>query len=277
MPNKKIIITGCSSGFGLLMAHRFAKDGWQVLATTRHPEKLSTQVPNLQVLPVDIYQANDRIKVTEYVQQIWRGSVDCLINNAGYGLAGPFEMLTEQALRHQIEVNFFAPLLLTQGLLPSLRTAKGKIIHLSSSLGFTGMPLHSLYAASKFALEGWSESLYYELAPHGVQVALVEPGGFRTNFSQNMVWSSESNAGNALYDKQLQGFQNFFKKLSARGKGKNPDQVVDAIVSLANRSVMPLRTRVGQDAHALYYLRRLLPQCVADRVLRCISNHLLGL
>lgn len=275
MFNKRVIITGCSSGFGQLMVYRFAEEGWQVLATTRHPERLKENTGNIYVLAADITQPDGRANVIDHVQKHWNNELDCLVNNAGYGLAGPLEMLKEEQMRRQIEVNLFAPLLLTQELLPSLRAIKGRIINLSSSLGFIGMPLQSLYASSKFAMEGWSESLHYELAPHGVQVALVEPGGFRTGFAQNMEWPLETNTDVPLYDRQLNGFHNFFTGLSQRGKGNNPARVADVVVKLASQQIMPIRTRVGTDAHGLYYLRRILPQRVADMLLRRISKRLM--
>ncbi len=275
MLNKRVIITGCSSGFGQLMAYRFAEEGWQVLATTRHPEKLKANAKNIHVLAADIMQPDGRANVVDYVKKYWGGELDCIINNAGFGLAGPLEMLAEEQIRRQIEVNLFAPILLTKALLPNLRASKGRIINLSSVLGFTGMPLQSLYASSKFALEGWSESLHYELAPHGMQVALVEPGGFRTSFAQNMEWPLETNTDAPLYKQQLNGFRSFFTKLSQRGKGNNPACVVDVVVKLASQQTMPIRTRVGTDAHALYYLRRILPQRVADMLLRRISKRLM--
>jgi NAD(P)-dependent dehydrogenase (short-subunit alcohol dehydrogenase family) len=257
------------------MAYRFAEKGWQVLATTRHPERLKENTENMYVLAADITQPDGRANVLDYVQKHWNNELDCLVNNVGFGLAGPLEMLTEEQIRRQIEVNFFAPLLLTKILLPSLRAVKGRIINLSSLLGFAGMPLHSLYASSKFALEGWSESLHYELVPHGVQVTLVEPGGFRTGFAQHMEWPLETAAGTPLYKQQLNGFRDFFTRLSQHGKGKNPAHVADIVIKLASQQTMPLRIRVGTDAHALYYLRRILPQRVADMLLRGISKRLM--
>lgn len=273
---KRITITGCSSGFGRIMAYRFANKGWQVLATTRHPELLQ-QANNLHILPADIAHSQGRANIAGFIADRWNGKLDCLINNAGYGLAGPLEMLTEEQIRQQIEVNLFSPLLLTQDLLPFLREAKGRIINISSALGYTGMPLQSLYSASKFAIEGWSESLYYELAPHGVQVTLVEPGGFRTGFAQHMEWPVENSSQVSLYEHQLSGFRDFFTRLSQRGKGKNPERVIDTVINLANRPIMPLRMRVGQDAHALYYMRCIFPQRFVDRLLLRISKRLLGI
>lgn len=271
---KYVLITGCSSGFGRLMLKRFLDNGWVVLATTRHPKQIEG-APGLHVLPYNVAVSSEREKITQYVAQYCSDGLDCLINNAGYGLAGPLEALSEEQIRQQFEVNFFAPLLLTRDLLPSLHKARGKVINISSVLGFTGMPMQSLYAASKFALEGMSESLHYELAPHGVQVTLVEPGGFRTGFSDGMDWPAADLQAFPLYQNHFQGYRNFLRRVSKEGKGKDPSHVAETVLKLANRKSLPLRVRVGEDTHALYYLRKSLPQKIADGVLRKISRTIL--
>ena len=255
------------------MLNRFLENDWTVVATTRNPEKIKI-ASNLHILPYNIAMPLERERIIEYVTQHCSNGLDCLINNAGYGLAGPLEALNEEQIRQQFEVNFFAPLLLTRDLLPSLYKVKGKIINISSVLGFTGMPMQSLYAASKFALEGLSESLHYELAPHGIQVTLIEPGGFRTGFAEGMDWPTDPQAF-PHYQRHFQGYQNFLKRVSKVRKGKNPSHVADVVYQLANRQSLPLRVRVGEDTHALYYLRRSLPQKIADRVLKRISRIIL--
>ncbi len=275
---KTILITGCSSGFGRLMVERFLHSGnWKVFATTRHPEQLNDiQSDNLTVLPLNVALNSERTAIVERVAELCSNSLDCLINNAGYGLSGPLESLTEEQIRLQFEVNFFAPLLLTRDLLPALRAAKGKVINISSVLGFVGMPLQSLYVASKFALEGLSESLSYELGSHGIQVCLVEPGGFRTRFVANIQWpcKSSNSVDSVVYEPQMQGYRRFLARRMEQ-PGNDPTRVADAVFSLSNKSVVPLRVRVGQDTQALYYIRRSLPQKVADHVLRNMSKKLL--
>lgn len=271
MQMQHIVITGCSSGFGKLMATSFARAGWQVLATTRTPAQLEPQ-QNLHVLQADITKDEGRAAVVSYVQQNWSGKLDCLINNVGFGLNGAFETLSEEQARRQFEINLFAPMILTKNLLPALRATKGRIINLSSVLGFAGMPLASLYVSSKFALEGWSESLHYELQPQGVQVALVEPGVFRTNFGKNLEWGT---ADNSAYAAQVNHFKDFFDR-KTKGPGNNPDAVAKTILKLATRKHMPLRTRIGNDSQGLYFLRRLMPQRVADMIMRSISRQLMG-
>lgn len=277
MQSRRVLITGCSSGFGRKMVKRFLMAGWEVFATTRHPDRLEQNISkaSLHILPYNVADASEREKIVEYLQEQSPNGLDCLINNAGYGLAGPLEALSEEQIRQQFEVNFFAPLLLTRDLLPNLYKTKGKVINISSVLGFTGMPMQSLYAASKFALEGLSESLHYELAPHGVQVTLVEPGGFRTGFADGMDWPTIDLQAFPHYQEHFQGYRNFLRRVSKERKGKDPSQVAEIVFKLTERQSLPLRVRIGEDTQALYYLRRSLPQKVADGVLRKISRIIL--
>jgi NAD(P)-dependent dehydrogenase (short-subunit alcohol dehydrogenase family) len=272
---RRIVITGCASGFGLLMAQIFAAEGWLVLATTRTPEKFPVSADNIHVLGADVASPAGRATIEAHIKDHWGGHLDCLVNNAGFGLVGVFENMDEDQMRRQMELNFFAPLLLTRALLPALRATKGKVINISSVLGYMGMPLNSLYCASKFAIEGWSESLRYELQQHGVQVALVEPGGFRTGFAKHIEWTVASAANAPLYDSQLQGFKNSFTKILQKGKGRNPAVVAQTVLKLAIRRNMPLRIRIGPDAHAAYYLRRILPQILTDKLFSALGNRMM--
>lgn len=269
---KHVLITGCSSGFGILMVQQFLADGWHVTGTTRSPGNIGIENERLHVMPCDIASAEGRALV---LNRFSAGSrLDCLINNAGYGQVGPLEALSEAQIRQQMEVNFFAPVLLIRDLLPVLRENNGRIINISSVLGIVGMPMQSLYCASKFAIEGLTESLYYELSVHGVQVCLVEPGGFRTKFGDNMKWPAETTMGNQKYQKQMEGYRARLKQRGAK-PGNDPLRVAKVVAGLARSPSMPLRVRVGDDTRAIYYLRRALPQRVADRVLRGISRKFL--
>jgi NAD(P)-dependent dehydrogenase (short-subunit alcohol dehydrogenase family) len=274
---RRVLVTGCSSGFGKCITHRFVDAEWEVIGTTRCSEVQGldeSSSSRLQVLSLNIGRSDERADVVRFVQSKWSDGFDCLINNAGYGLAGPLETLTEEQIRDQMEVNFFAPTFLIRELLPLLRMRKGRIINISSVLGFVGMPMQSMYSASKFALEGLTESLYYELAKHDVQVCLVEPGGFRTNFSNNLKFASEERLVDPLYRRHMQGYRNRLKRVM-KHPGKNPDKVADVVFQLTQRAIIPLRVRVGNDTRALYYLRKTLPQKIADRLLRGIGNQIL--
>lgn len=253
------------------MAENFARRGWQVLATTRSPESLP-QLEKLYALGADVAEERGRKAVADYVADHWAGALDCLVNNAGFAVNGAFETLSDAQVKRQFEVNVFAAMSLTRELLPALRQARGRIVNISSVLGFTGMPLASIYAASKFALEGWSESLHYELQPQGVQVALVEPGGFRTKFAHNIEWGD---AAGSAYTAQLGSFRKFFER-QTQGTGNDPAKVSSCVIKLAGEKHMPLRTRVGADAHGLYFLRRLTPQRMTDMILRAVGRRLQG-
>lgn len=260
------------------MTELFLRDGkWLVLATTRNASSLSDLAnPNLVVIPANVASSSDRDTIAQTVQKFCSRGLDCLINNAGYGLAGPLESLTEEQIRQQFEVNFFAPLFLTRDLLPSLRAAHGKVINISSVLGLVGMPLQSLYVASKFALEGLSESLSYELSVHGIQICLVEPGGFRTGFARNIQWADNGVDKNAssVYQDQIRGFRALLNKKLER-PGSNPKKVADTVFELCNKDAVPLRMRVGADTQMLYYMRRSMPQKVSDLILHKVSKKML--
>ncbi len=186
------------------MVDEFLKRGWRVIATLRNAEtrkdifadyfSLLTGEPNpLVILSLDVTNPEEREQVTQWVHQ--HGRLDALVNNAGYGLFGALEDLSEDQLRHQMEVNCFGAALLTRSLLPYLRQSHGSVTFISSTFGYLGFPLTSAYCASKFALEGLAESLYYELQPYQVRVALIEPGASRSNFGVNVQWG-EKGAGN---------------------------------------------------------------------------------
>ena len=238
--NKTVLITGCSSGFGKLLVSLFLKRGWIVIATLRdcesrqHIFKEELEIyKNLFILPLDITSEQDRKKVCDFLQEKF-GSLNCLVNNAGYGMFGALEDLSELEVRHQMESNFFGTAFLTRNLLPFLRKASGKVFFISSTFGFIGFPLTSAYCSSKFAIEGLAESLYYELQPHGVQVSIIEPGGFRTRFSNNAKWGSFSNESESAFFRQTQNYKEFKDGLSTR-RPRNPEKVTQTILKLADK------------------------------------------
>lgn len=258
---RKVLITGCSSGLGLALARRLAQDGWQVLAAVRDIAQRPAGLPDIEFLPLDMADAAAIARVAAQIDEL-----DCLVNNAGYGLVGPFSSYSLQQMQHQLQVNFLGPAQLTQALLPALRRRQGRVVVLSSLSGETGLPLNSLYCASKFALEGWAESLAHELPAQGIQIALVEPGGRRTRFAANLRWGEQTQQLDATEQAQLRGYRALLARLLAR-PGKDEGGVVDAIVNLLQRAQMPLRTRVGSDAKSLHWLKRLLPERLAQRLL----------
>jgi NAD(P)-dependent dehydrogenase (short-subunit alcohol dehydrogenase family) len=273
MNNKTVLITGTSSGFGRSLVAEFLREGWTVIATLRNAEQraelfkneMSSAPDRLFLFSLDVSDAKDREAAAEFIAEHFEGRLDCLINNAGYGLFGALEDLSEEQIREQLEVNFFGLVLLTRGLLPQIRRAQGRIINLSSVLGYTGMPLASLYCASKFAVEGFSEGLYHELKAHGVQVALVEPGAFRTSFADKQAWGEQSFDDHSPYRKQTLAYSRY-REQRASGEGVSPEPVIGAVMRLASSQRMPMRVRCGKDAKGVYAVKRLLPESLQAAV-----------
>ena len=174
-----VLITGCSSGFGEAAARRFASRGWNVVATMRNPDdgRKLTDLENVLVVRLDV-QDLDSIDnaITEAISRF--GRIDAIVNNAGYGLFSLFETASREAIQKQFDVNVFGAMDVIRSILPHFRANRtGTIINISSGAGAFGAAMASIYCASKFALEGFSESLSYELADLGIKVKIIEPGG----------------------------------------------------------------------------------------------------
>lgn len=179
-----ILITGASSGLGRATAQLFHDKGWNVIATMRNPEA-ETELTELDDVLVTRLDVQDAQSITDAVDAgLARfGRIDALVNNAGYGAYGPLEATPIDKIRRQFDVNVLGLLATTKALLPHFRTNRsGTVLNISSMGGRITFPLGTLYHGSKFAVEGLSEALHYELAPFGVRVKLVEPGGIRTDF-----------------------------------------------------------------------------------------------
>jgi len=261
MSGRSVLVTGASSGIGLGVALRLRERGWRVLAAVREPSRAPRELEDVEVVALDLAQP---AQIQSAVARI--EALDCLVNNAGYALTGPFASYAPEQMERQVRVNLLGPALLTQRLIPALRRAHGRIINVSSLSGETGLPMNAMYCAAKHALEGWSEALHHELKSQGIQVALVAPGGFRTRFANNMEWGALPVAAQSIEARQLDGYRAMQAKLLAR-PGREPGPVIEAIVRLAEKDIMPLRTRVGFDAHLLHALKRWLPEGIALGVL----------
>ena len=274
MTTKTVLITGASSGFGRDLAPAFLKAGWTVLATMRNAsgraelfnDDLAKWPDRLFVSSLDVADERERAAIAEFIDAKFDSKLDCLVNNAGYGVFGALEDLSEEQIRRQMEVNFFGLVVLTQRLLPQIRNAGGRVINISSVLGYLGMPLSSLYCASKFAVEGLSEALYYELRPHGVQVALVEPGAYRTEFSTNQIYGERTEDDNSKYRNQFKSFKRYRQRRSS-GPGKSISSVIEAVVKLAEADRMPMRVRCGKDAKLAYLVKRLFPSSIQRAIM----------
>ncbi|UIK08601.1 SDR family oxidoreductase [Neorhizobium galegae] len=181
---KTVLITGASSGIGRATAALFQAKGWNVVASMRSPEK-ETELKDLPRVRIARLDVTDDVTINEAVSDAIDtfGTIDLLVNNAGYGAYGSLEATSLDSIRQQFETNVIGPLAVIKAVLPHLRRQKsGTIVNVSSMGGRFAMPLGSLYHGSKFAVEGFSEALFYELSAIGVQVKIVEPGMTQTDF-----------------------------------------------------------------------------------------------
>ncbi len=244
--SKTIFITGASRGFGKLWAEAFLKRGDKVIATARNTDSLNdlVQAYGANILPIQM-DVNDRAADFAAIAKAKAhfGTIDVLINNAGYGLFGTIEETSEQEARDQIETNVFGLLWVTQAVLPVMREqGHGHIIQVSSVLGITTLPVLGIYNASKFAVEGLTETLATEVAGFGIKVSLIEPNGFSTD------WAGASAAQATsidAYDGVKAAFQAGMANADAFGK---PEATVDAVLQLVDSTNPPLRLFLGKVA-----------------------------
>ncbi len=182
---KTVLITGASSGIGKATAEYFQEQGWNVIATMRSPEKETElmKLDNVLVTRLDVLEEDSiRSAITEGVEKF--GAIDVLVNNAGYGAYGPLETFPMEKVRRQFDTNVIGLLAVTKAVLPHMRARKaGTIVNISSIGGKMTFPLGSLYHGTKFAVEGLSEALHYELEPLGIGIKIVEPGAIATDFA----------------------------------------------------------------------------------------------
>ena len=242
---KTIFISGASRGFGKIWAEAFLKRGDKVIATARNTSALDDLVQQYgnNILPIKL-DVNDRAADFAAVAKAKEhfGTIDVLINNAGYGLFGTIEETSEQQAREQIETNVFGLLWLTQAVLPVMREqGHGHIIQVSSVLGVATLPVLGVYNASKFAVEGLSETLASEVKDFGIKVSLIEPNGFATDWAGASASQTESLP---VYDKVKADFQ---AGLTDDAFGV-PEATADAVLKLVDSSNPPLRLFLGKVA-----------------------------
>ena len=262
--NRTVIVTGASSGIGEVTVLHLAKLGYVVAATSRNISRLEellakSRADSLQISGYEL-DINDSSSVEATVPLMLdqMGSVDALVNNAGYGLWGCLEDLTETEVMEQFQTNVFAVLRMSQAVLPSMRErGSGTIVNVGSVSGRIGSPGGGAYSSTKFALDGLSRVLRMEVAQFGVRVALIEPGLFRTNFHRNL------NMGSRVLDERSP-YYNFTQKIRGRSAGEqrsagNPMTVAKTIAKvIAARHPKP-RYQVGIDARLGAMASRFVP------------------
>jgi NADP-dependent 3-hydroxy acid dehydrogenase YdfG len=244
--SKVIFITGASRGFGKIWAEAFLKRGDKVAATARNINHLDDLVAQYgdQVLPLQL-DVNNRKADFAAVQQAkdYFGRIDVLINNAGYGLFGAIEETSEKEARDQIEVNVFGLLWVTQAVIPIMREqGYGHIINLSSVLGLVSVPTLGLYNASKYAVEGITETLAAEVKQFGIKVSLVEPNGYSTDWGGA---SAIHTTAMPEYDQLKANFQAGFTE----DFFGNPAATTEAIIKLVDAENPPLHLFLGKKAY----------------------------
>ncbi|MFC4321784.1 oxidoreductase [Litchfieldia salsa] len=274
MENQQVaLVTGTSSGFGLLTSIALAKAGYLVIATMRDLNRsgqLMTMAKELgvyekiQVHQLDVTSEDSIHQIKNLVNSI--GQIDVLVNNAGYAGAGFVEEIPITEYRKQFETNVFGVISVTQAILPIMRTrGRGKIINVSSISGRISFPGLSPYTSSKHALEGWSESLRIELKAFGIDVVLVEPGSYQTN-----IWTSGKKVTEKSRSTKSPYFQTMVKIEDHLNKNmKNygdPNEVANLIVTIARKNKTKLRYPVGKSVGVTMFLKNLLPWSVWEKL-----------
>lgn len=253
---KTILITGCSSGIGLAAAKDLHSRGYHVIAACRQPADV-TQMNSLGLtgLQLDLDDAASVDRAADEVLALTQHRLDALFNNAGFAIYGPLHTLTRQQLEQQFSTNLFAVHQLTLRLLPALKASgDGRIINTSSVLGLISMPGRGAYAASKFALEAWSDALRMELHTQSIRVSLIEPGPISSRFTANVRQGDSANPvlNPASADRFTLPPEAILPKLHHALESKNPR----------------LRYPVTLVAQIMTVLKRLLPGWILDRILR---------
>jgi NAD(P)-dependent dehydrogenase (short-subunit alcohol dehydrogenase family) len=254
MNQRTALVTGANSGFGRLTAEAFAADGWRVYATMRNTTTKNAQAASdlraagISVVELDV---TDDASVDAAAKTILAeaGALDVLVNNAGTGHFGFTEAFTPSAVEAQFATNVVGPLRVNRAFLPAMRDRKsGLVVYVSSIVGRVAIPFSGVYTASKWALEALAEVSSYELAPFGVDVAIVEPGAYPTDIFSK-VFGPDDSARVAAYSGLATLEQQLSEGLSASANERDPQEVADAIVRLANAPAgeRPLRTPVPSN------------------------------
>jgi NAD(P)-dependent dehydrogenase (short-subunit alcohol dehydrogenase family) len=269
MTDRKVwLITGAGRGLGVDIAKAALAAGHAVVATGRNPEKVAAAIgdhADLLTVKLDVTRPEDAHTAVEAAVAKF-GRIDVLVNNAGNFYAGFFEELSPEQIRHQIETLLFGPMNVTRAVLPVMRLQRaGLVLTISSTAGLSGGMFLSAYAAAKFGIEGWMESLAPEIAPIGIRTMLVEPGFFRTEL---LTRDSTTYAQPAIADYAQRTRETVAAWNSMDGKqGGDPAKLADALVQLAGHKEPPVRFAAGADAVQTFELKAkaLLAQADAHR------------
>ncbi|PWD98970.1 SDR family oxidoreductase [Marinilabilia rubra] len=258
MKTKNLLITGASSGIGHETVRFFAARGWKVAATMRNPKRAGdlNNIPGVAIYTMDVTQPHN---VEQTLEKAWQdmGGIDVVVNNAGYGALGIFEGAGDEQIIRQMDTNLLGILRVTRNILPLMRQrGKGTIINVSSIAGRMGLPIYSLYNASKFAVEGFTESLFYELHPFNIKVRLIEPGPVKTDFnnrSKDEILPPDDDKYIALSQKATHFYNHSFKHAA------KPEVVARTIYRAATSKTNRLRFPAGFQSWLFLLAYQLLP------------------
>jgi NAD(P)-dependent dehydrogenase (short-subunit alcohol dehydrogenase family) len=258
---KVAVITGSSSGIGHEISLILARNGFTTYATMRNLQKGSDlkSIAEDEKLPLHFAQLDvtDENSVKKAIKTIYDevGRIDILVNNAGYALSGAFEDLSMDEIKTQYETNVFGLIRTTQQVLPIMRKQKsGMIVNISSGVGRFGFPTGSAYVSTKFAVEGLSESMSYEVEPFGIKVILIEPGVIKTNFFNSSVLAKKSQDPNSPYAPLIKGMENSIGKMMKNGS--TPQYVAQVVLDAITNENPKLRNLAGKDIEQLLEMKR---------------------
>ncbi|MGY2746132.1 oxidoreductase [Pseudarthrobacter sp. O4] len=268
MPQPVAFVTGASTGIGFETARKLAASGFTVYAGARRVEKMEPlKAYGVKVVALDV---TDEASMGAAVGAVIaaHGRIDVLVNNAGYGSYGSLEEVELAEGRRQFDVNVFGLARMTQLVIPAMRAAgRGRIINVSSMGGKMYEPLGAWYHATKFAVEGLSDSLRMELKPHGIGVSIIEPGGTQTEWGAISAQGLLASSGDGPYAAQAKVMAAVLATTDKAALSTRPEVVADVIVQAATALRPKTRYPVGGSARALLLLRRLLPDRVFDVVI----------
>ncbi len=264
------VVTGSSTGIGFETSLTLARNGFYTYATMRMLEgsrgsEQITDIAKRENLPLQVIQLdvdNDK-SVSDAINTIVKdkGRIDIVINNAGYALAGPFEETSTEEMKTQFETNFFGAVRVMQATVPIMRKQRrGKIVNITSMGGRIAVPLDSMYHGTKFALEGVSESLQYELEPFGIKIILIEPGAVGSNFWKNLKIASKTSSHDNIdspYKQIVNNVSESFKQMQQNTI--HPSEVANVILQAVLSDSPDFRYVVGKDAAAIIEARRSMP------------------
>ncbi len=280
--NRVVLVTGASTGIGLALARQLQRSNFRTVITARKSSLVRfskeglTEADNFLIRPLNVTDFESQKPVIDEIEAAW-GGVDVLVNNAGISFRSVVEHMTPEDEMEQLRVNYFGPMHLTRLVLPSMRKKRrGHIINVSSVGGMMAMPTMGSYSASKFALEGASEALWYEMRSWGINVSLVAPGFIHSNSFTNVRFTERSHDALSNQSSPYYYYYQHMSRMIAKmmnGAWATPDNIAARIIKVMNQDKPPLRIPATIDAWVFHILRRILPRYVYHHLLyRCLPH-----